>query len=358
MKTKKARLDWREGRRRRAWELKEAGWKQTETSPPRWGDAGSREPVAHASACAKGSRKGCGAIPPLVLPPSSRPEQLAQLPALLDRGAEAYGFRGQAWTCKRVGEVIRRTFGVTYDPSHVSRLLHRLGYSVQRPIERATQRDEAAIRLLVGAALASAQKKAADEGRGDRLGRPVGVLSAAPPRPDLGAPRQTPVLRVPLTRDHRSAIGALTPTSACSCRRKPRPTTAPMSSGSCACSCARCAGKLLVIWDGAPIHRGQPIKDFLARGAAKRIHLEQLPGYAPDLNPVEGIWNYLKCRELGNVCCQDFAELDPRCGAPKSGCATSATSSGLYHRVWVPCLALYTEISRTKGRTRLLKRLT
>ena len=45
-----------------------------------------------------------------------------------------------------MGEVIRRTFGVTYDPSHVGRLLHTLGYSVQRPIERATQRDEAAIR--------------------------------------------------------------------------------------------------------------------------------------------------------------------------------------------------------------------
>ncbi len=69
-------------------------------------------------------------------------------------------------------------------------------------------------------------------------------------------------------------------------------------------------GKLLIIWDGAPIHRGQPIKDFLARGAAQRIHVEQLPGYAPDLNPVEAIWNYLKCRELGNVCCHDCAELD------------------------------------------------
>jgi len=45
-----------------------------------------------------------------------------------------------------VGEVIRRTFGVTYDPSHSSHLLHRLRDSVQRPIERATQRDEAAIR--------------------------------------------------------------------------------------------------------------------------------------------------------------------------------------------------------------------
>jgi transposase len=69
-------------------------------------------------------------------------------------------------------------------------------------------------------------------------------------------------------------------------------------------------GKRLIIWDGAPIHRGQPIKDFLARGAAKRIHLEQLPGYAPDLNPVEGIWAYLKRRALGTVCCHDVPELD------------------------------------------------
>jgi transposase len=53
-------------------------------------------------------------------------------------------------------------------------------------------------------------------------------------------------------------------------------------------------GAVLVIWDGAPIHRGQPVKDFLRTGAAKRLHLEQLPGYAPELNPDEGIGNYLK----------------------------------------------------------------
>jgi transposase len=71
--------------------------------------------------------------------------KVAQLPALLERGAEAYGFRGQVWTCKRVAEVIRRTFGVTYHPAHVSRLLHRLRQSVQRPRSRAVQRDDAAI---------------------------------------------------------------------------------------------------------------------------------------------------------------------------------------------------------------------
>jgi hypothetical protein len=51
------------------------------------------------------------------------------------------------------------------------------------------------------------------------------------------------------------------------------------------------------------------VKDFLRRGAARRLHLEQLPAYAPELNPDEGIWNYLKRVELGNQCCHDLAEL-------------------------------------------------
>jgi transposase len=66
---------------------------------------------------------------------------------------------------------------------------------------------------------------------------------------------------------------------------------------------------LLVIWDGSPIHRNQAVKQFLADGAARRLHLERLPGYAPDLNADEGIWHYLKHVELRNVCCRDLAHL-------------------------------------------------
>ena len=51
------------------------------------------------------------------------------------------------------------------------------------------------------------------------------------------------------------------------------------------------------------------IKEFLAQGAAKRLHLERLPGYAPDLNPQEGVWNLLKRRELKNRCCQSLPHL-------------------------------------------------
>jgi transposase len=51
------------------------------------------------------------------------------------------------------------------------------------------------------------------------------------------------------------------------------------------------------------------VKDLLSSGAAARIHLEQLPGYAPELNPAEGIWGYLKGVELKDLCCQNTPHL-------------------------------------------------
>lgn len=61
------------------------------------------------------------------LAPGAQPrlseEQRAERPELLQRGAEAHGFRGDVWTCARVAEVIRREFRVSYRPAHVSGLL-------------------------------------------------------------------------------------------------------------------------------------------------------------------------------------------------------------------------------------------
>jgi transposase len=72
----------------------------------------------------------------------------------------------------------------------------------------------------------------------------------------------------------------------------------------------RLPGKLLVLWDGAPIHHARPGKAFLATGAAARLRLVQLPGYAPDLNPLDqGVWHLLKHVELANVCCADLPHL-------------------------------------------------
>ncbi len=144
MSTTTTQLDWREGRRRRAWELKEQGWKQQDIAA-----ALGVTPGAVSQWLKRGREQGVDGLRRHPAPgrqPRLTPEQLAQLPTLLAPGAESYGFRGQVWTCRRVAEVIRRTFGVAYHPAHVSRLLHAVGLSVQHPVERATQRDETAIR--------------------------------------------------------------------------------------------------------------------------------------------------------------------------------------------------------------------
>ena len=120
---------------------------------------------------------------------------------------------------------------------------------------------------------------------------------------------QTPVLRVKLTRDHLSAISAITPDGRLVMQVQDRAYRAEDVVRFLRLLLRKLKGKLLVIWDGSPIHRAQAIKAFLAKGATKRLYLAQLPAYAPELNPDEGIWNYLKRVELKNVCCWDLGHL-------------------------------------------------
>jgi transposase len=124
------------------------------------------------------------------------------------------------------------------------------------------------------------------------------------------APRgDTPVLRVPLTRDHLSAISAITPVGHILLQVKERALRGPDVVRFLQHLLRHIPGKLLVIWDGSPIHRAHVVKDFLAQGAAKRLHLEPLPAYAPELNPDEWLWRYVKHVELRNLCCHSLAEL-------------------------------------------------
>jgi transposase len=119
----------------------------------------------------------------------------------------------------------------------------------------------------------------------------------------------TPVLHAPLTRDHLSVISGITPAGQLLLQVRERSLRGPDIARFLQHLLRHIPGRLLVIWDGAPIHRAQVVKDFLAQGGAARIWLEQLPAYAPELNPDEGIWNLLKRVELDNLCCDDLAEL-------------------------------------------------
>jgi len=124
------------------------------------------------------------------------------------------------------------------------------------------------------------------------------------------APRgQTPILCTPLTWKHLSVIGGIT--------REGNLYTWVLDhsvKGEDVVFFLRhllrqIPGKVLVIWDGLPAHRSKRVQRFLSEEANGRLWLARLPAYAPDLNPIEALWSYLKQVELKNLCCHSLAQL-------------------------------------------------
>ena len=136
--------NWREGRRLRAWELFQEGWPQQRIAEALGVSKGAvSQWLSRAKAQGPQALRHCK--PPGRQPKLAHPQRL-QLLELLTQGPQALGFRGDVWTQPRVAQVIRRHFGVQYHPSQVGRILKQYNWSRQKPLKRASQRDEDAIR--------------------------------------------------------------------------------------------------------------------------------------------------------------------------------------------------------------------
>jgi transposase len=66
--------------------------------------------------------------------------------------------------------------------------------------------------------------------------------------------------------------------------------------------------KATLLWDGLPAHRSQAMANWLGRQRSWLV-VERLPGYAPELNPVEALWSNLKGVELANLAADTLAEV-------------------------------------------------
>jgi transposase len=160
----------------------------------------------------------------------------------------------------------------------------------------------------VAGTLARAQKKACEEGRIivfiDESGfylLPMVVRSYAP----RGL---TPILKEYLSRDHLATIAGITPKGKLFLKAYEHPISSEEVIEFLNYLQRQIPGLLLVIWDGSPTHRSKRIKAYLSDGAAHRLHLERFPGYAPELNPTEWVWSYMKV-DLANVACDTLPEL-------------------------------------------------
>src|SRR5207253_6527341 len=83
--------------------------------------------------------------------------------------------------------------------------------------------------------------------------------------------------------------------------------------------------KAVLVWDGLPAHKSKGMKEYLFE-QRHWLTVERLPGYAPDLNPVETLWGNIKGQELANRCADDLAEVE---AAVRSGMARVEDSSKL-----------------------------
>jgi transposase len=299
--------DWREWRRLRALDLKQRGWYQrdiaealgvSENAVSRWlvwAHAGGPEALLARSSPGR--------------PPKLSATQKRLIPEFLWHGAEAYGFRGHVWTCARIARVIEEEFGVRYHKDHVSRLLHELHWTPQVPIRRAIQRDEEAIQDWREKVWPDLQRRARRERRvlvfEDEAGFYLlpGVVRTYAPEAD------TPVLRAKQTRDHLSVMGGMTPEGKVYTLARQESLNG-LHSVEFLKHLLRVAGpRLLVVWDGSPIHRRAEVQEYVAARHGQ-VWLEALPGYAPDLNPWdEGGWHHLKNVEMRNMVCRDVEEL-------------------------------------------------
>jgi transposase len=85
--------------------------------------------------------------------------------------------------------------------------------------------------------------------------------------------------------------------------------------------------KVTLIWDGLPSHRSKKMTAWIAEQRSW-LRVERLPGYANELNPVEGVWGNLKASELANLCPDTVEQIEQ---AADDGLCRIGTNTDLCH---------------------------
>jgi transposase len=243
-------------------------------------------------------------------------DQLAQLKTLLLQGAQRHGWPNQLWTADRVAVVVRRHFGVTYHPEHLRKILReRLNWTSQKPQVRAREHNDKEVerwkdddfrRIVRDAWTRSARLIFLDE---------AGLMLTPTVRRTLAPRGQTPVLPAWERHDRISVISCVTLDLKAD---RPELYFALMPEGLNVCAEDTVAflrelrrelpGPWTVVWDRHNIHsKARLVKQWLA--GQLDVVLEDLPSYAPELNPDEMVWAWLKYGRLGNLAPGDVAEL-------------------------------------------------
>ena len=202
------------------------------------------------------------------------------------------------WTCEMIGAVIEKKFGVKLSRASVTRLLHQLGLSAQRPLWRAYQQNPEAVQHWLKTQFPSIKAQARKEGADIYFGDEAGVRSDHHNGTTWAPKGQTPVVSSTGARFGFNMISAISPQGSL------RFMVVEGTVG--AATFIEFLKRLLhgatkpvyLIVDGHPSHKAKMVSRFI-EGLGGKLQLFLLPGYSPELNPDELVWNSLKNVGLG-----------------------------------------------------------
>ncbi|MFD8538896.1 IS630 family transposase [Streptomyces rubrogriseus] len=246
-------------------------------------------------------------------------KQFAQLEAELAKGPAAHGWEDQRWTVSRVKTVIGRRFHLTYTLQGVRKLLVRNGWSRQVPARRAIERDDEAVAgwVKVGVPPLAGECGPARKTRGGEwslagLRGRSRILHDTAAGEDMVAARPNPVVRVRGRSRRRISIAALTcykPGRRSRLIYRPRRDDGRRDGRKSfswrgyhdllIAAHQQLGGPIVLVWDNLNVHKAAGLREFA--DARDWLTIYYLPPYAPDLNPVEGIWSLLRRGWLSNV---------------------------------------------------------
>lgn len=245
--------------------------------------------------------------------------QLRRLEGLLRQGAKHHGWPNELWTAARVAALIHRHFGRSYHPEHVRKVLTgRLNWSSQRPRRKPRERDDKEVERWSADEMPRIVREAFAR-RAHVVFLDESGFQLTPSVRRTFAPRgQTPVLEAWDRRDRISAISgvSLSPLLA-------RPglyfRLLPLNRNATAEDVVaflkglrrQLRGPFTVVWDRHGIHsKAKAVKDYLSKHP--EVVAEDLPAYAPQLNPVEWAWSWTKYGRLSNLAAWDADQLEDR----------------------------------------------
>ena len=235
-----------------------------------------------------------------------KPQQLAELELLLKQGATAHGWENNLWTSPRVREVIKKHFGVEFSRVQVWHILtDHLGWSSRRPVQQASKRDDVEINRWKAEEFPRIERQARNHNSYLVFVDESGFMMAPTIRRTFAPPGSTPVNKVFNPHGRISVCGAI----AISPKRSRLGLHYYMLDDDTNFRGPRVidflkhlqnqiSGPITIIWDQIIIHSSEVVLEYLQ--TVPHITTEPFPPYAPELNPVDRVWFYLKYDRLPN----------------------------------------------------------